>query len=77
MVQVCLVGYAVGGAFLGLAYFDLYYHLIAVLVILGAIVAEAEKRDPATSEVTAEREREASSPPGRAVSTASLREENP
>lgn len=39
MVQVCLVGYAVGGAFLGLAYFDLYYHLIAILVILGAIVS--------------------------------------
>jgi probable O-glycosylation ligase (exosortase A-associated) len=34
MVQVSLVGYATGGAFLGLAWFDLYYHLIAMVVIL-------------------------------------------
>lgn len=34
MVQVCLIGYAVGGAFLGLAYFDFYYHLVAILVVL-------------------------------------------
>jgi probable O-glycosylation ligase (exosortase A-associated) len=33
MVQVSLIGYAVSGAFVGLAYFDLYYHLIAILVI--------------------------------------------
>jgi probable O-glycosylation ligase (exosortase A-associated) len=34
MVQVSMVGYATGGAFLGLAYFDLYYHLVAIVVIL-------------------------------------------
>ncbi len=39
MVQVSLVGYAVGGAFLGLAYFDLYYHMIAITVILREIVS--------------------------------------
>ena len=33
MLQVSLVGYAVGGAFLGLAYFDLYYHVIAIIAI--------------------------------------------
>lgn len=33
MVQVSMVGYASGGAFLGLAYFDLYYNLIAIMVI--------------------------------------------
>lgn len=32
MVQVSLVGYASAGAFLGLAYFDFYYTLIAVIV---------------------------------------------
>lgn len=32
LVQVSLIGYAVGGAFLGLAYFDLYYHFIAIVV---------------------------------------------
>jgi probable O-glycosylation ligase (exosortase A-associated) len=34
MTQVSLIGYATGGAFLGLAFFDLYYHLIAIIVIL-------------------------------------------
>jgi probable O-glycosylation ligase (exosortase A-associated) len=34
MVQVGLIGYMVGGAFLGLAYFDLFYHLVAILLIL-------------------------------------------
>jgi putative inorganic carbon (hco3(-)) transporter len=33
MTQVALVGYAVGGAFLGLAYFDLFYHLVVILVL--------------------------------------------
>ena len=33
MVQVSLVAYAVSGAFLGLAYFDLFYNLIAIAVI--------------------------------------------
>lgn len=33
MCQVALVGYAVGGAFLSLAYFDLPYNLVVVLVV--------------------------------------------
>lgn len=33
MAQVSLVGYAVGGAFLGLAYFDLPYHLMIIVVL--------------------------------------------
>jgi probable O-glycosylation ligase (exosortase A-associated) len=33
MVQVSMIGYAVGGAFLGLAYFDLYYHLVAITLL--------------------------------------------
>lgn len=32
MMQVALVGYAVSGAFLGLAYFNFYYALIAIVV---------------------------------------------
>jgi probable O-glycosylation ligase (exosortase A-associated) len=39
MVQVSLVGYAISGAFLGLAYFDFYYHLIAILVVTKVILA--------------------------------------
>lgn len=38
MIQVSLAGYASAGAFLGLAYFDLYYHLIAMIVILNVLV---------------------------------------
>jgi probable O-glycosylation ligase (exosortase A-associated) len=40
MCQVALVGYAVGGAFLSLAYFDLPYNLIVMLVITRALLPE-------------------------------------
>ena len=40
MLQVSLVGYATGGAFLGLAYFDLYYNLIAIMVICSVLHKE-------------------------------------
>lgn len=38
MIQVSLVGYMSAGSFLGLQYFDLFYHLIVIAVILAAIV---------------------------------------
>ena len=38
MVQVSLVGYASAGAFLGLAYFDFYYDLIAVVVLCSKVL---------------------------------------
>jgi probable O-glycosylation ligase (exosortase A-associated) len=34
MVQVSLIGYATGGAFLGLPYFDLPYHLIIIIMLV-------------------------------------------
>ncbi|WP_426416987.1 putative O-glycosylation ligase, exosortase A system-associated [Aestuariirhabdus sp. LZHN29] len=37
MVRVSLVGYAVSGAFLGLAYFDLFYHLIAIIIVTNSL----------------------------------------
>jgi probable O-glycosylation ligase (exosortase A-associated) len=40
MLQVSLMGYASAGAFLGLAYFDLYYDLIAMMVICGLLIKE-------------------------------------
>lgn len=40
MIQVALVGYAVGGAFISQAYFDLFYHLIAAVVILKVLVLQ-------------------------------------
>lgn len=33
MIQVSLVGYATGGAFLGLSYFDLPYHLMIIILL--------------------------------------------
>ncbi|MBZ8138306.1 putative O-glycosylation ligase, exosortase A system-associated [Rubrivivax gelatinosus] len=38
MVQISMVGYCVGGAFLGLAYFDYIYHLVAVVVVVHHLV---------------------------------------
>jgi probable O-glycosylation ligase (exosortase A-associated) len=38
MVQVSLVGYAVGGAFLNLAYYDVPYNLLVVLVLTRVIL---------------------------------------
>jgi probable O-glycosylation ligase (exosortase A-associated) len=40
MIQVSLMGYAAAGAFLGLAYFDLYYDLIAIMVICSVLLKE-------------------------------------
>lgn len=34
MVQVGIIGYMVAGSFVGQAYFDLFYHLIAILALL-------------------------------------------
>jgi len=34
MIQVSLVAYMVGGAFLGLGYFDYFYHLVALAVVV-------------------------------------------
>lgn len=45
MIQVSFIGYAVGGAFLGLAYFDLPYHFAVILAQLLRIVQQ-----PATPE---------------------------
>lgn len=44
MVQVSLVGYAATGAFLGLAYFDYYYTLIAVMVLCKSMSIEQLER---------------------------------
>ena len=38
MVQVSIVGFAVGGAFLSLAYFDVPYYFVAFVVLCDALV---------------------------------------
>jgi probable O-glycosylation ligase (exosortase A-associated) len=42
MIQLSLVAYMVSGAFLGRAYFDLFYNLIAVVIVL-KVLARREK----------------------------------
>ncbi len=51
MTQVSIIGYATGGAFLNLAYYDLFWHIAAFLIILRLIVekklAEQVSESPA------------------------------
>jgi probable O-glycosylation ligase (exosortase A-associated) len=45
MIQVSLIGFAVGGAFLSLANWDLPYYLVAIVAMVAATFREAQKRD--------------------------------
>jgi hypothetical protein len=42
MLQVAILAYMLGGTFLGRAYFDLFYHLVASIVILKSLVLAQE-----------------------------------
>ena len=50
MCQAGLIGYAVGGAFLGLAYYDLPYHLMAIIIITRSIVEKELDTKPDKNE---------------------------
>ena len=56
MFEIGLVGYVVSGAFLGRAYFDLYYELLACVVIMNIIVARTIADEKLTAEDQAEAE---------------------
>lgn len=43
MCQVCLIGYAISGSFLSLAYYDLYYDIIIILVCLEKILIPSKQ----------------------------------
>lgn len=51
MVSASLIGYVTGGLFVGLAYFDLPYHLIAIVVILRAYVKNYKESPPPVTSV--------------------------
>ena len=44
MVQVSLLGFAVGGAFLGLLHYDLPYYLAAIVVLVEATMRETQAK---------------------------------
>lgn len=50
MLQVSLVGYAAAGAFLGLAYFDFYYHIVAMMVLTRMLTDKELKEAESTTE---------------------------
>ena len=49
MIQVAMVGYAVGGAFLSLLYYDVPYYLVAVLVLVRKQVEQVASQRPQTA----------------------------
>jgi len=51
MIQVSLVGYGAGGAFLGMAYFDLTYHLMIILILAAKFSGVLDKKATAMSAV--------------------------
>ncbi|MBF0142810.1 MAG: putative O-glycosylation ligase, exosortase A system-associated [Magnetococcales bacterium] len=48
-LQLSLVGYGTSGAFLGLAYFDLPYHYLTMLVMTNVVISKALSEEPADS----------------------------
>ena len=55
MIQVSLVGYATGGAFLGLSYFDLPYHLMIMIVLAAKFTGVLDGRKTPAAETSAQR----------------------
>jgi probable O-glycosylation ligase (exosortase A-associated) len=47
MLQISVIAYMVGGIFLGRAYFDLFYHLVAMTVIVRVLVERQWKNNQA------------------------------
>lgn len=63
MVQVSLVGYAVGGAFLSLAYFDLPYYLVCIIVLVDATMRESGRQTAAVPAIDPQVPAQRKSPP--------------
>ena len=49
MIEVGLAGYLISGAFLSMSYFDLFFHYVAIAVVLKALVAQPVTVTDATS----------------------------
>ena len=53
MIQVSMIGFAVGGAFLSLLYFDVPYYLMGTMTILGCLVERSLKEGEPPAETAA------------------------
>lgn len=62
MCQVTLVGYAVGGAFLSMTYFDFPYYIVIILVLLRSFVAQALQTEAAPLTTKSAGQRDMASP---------------
>jgi probable O-glycosylation ligase (exosortase A-associated) len=54
MLQCSVIAYALGGAFLGLAYFDLYYYLVVAGVILDVVYRDERRKAEQAAEAGVE-----------------------
>lgn len=52
MLQVSMIGYIASGAFLGLAYFDYIYHIVAIMIMLKVLVLKEGKQRSDASQFT-------------------------
>jgi probable O-glycosylation ligase (exosortase A-associated) len=50
MGQASMIAYASAGAFLGLGYFDLYYHLLIIIVLSKVILLKEERENVSTAD---------------------------
>jgi probable O-glycosylation ligase (exosortase A-associated) len=71
MTQVSMIGYTTCGAFLGLSYFDFYWHLVAIMVILNHLVTQQIAKPE--NQVSPEISKRAVNPElGRSISTSHI-----
>jgi len=50
-IQIALLGYAVGGAFLGVAYWDIFYHMVALCVVMKVLLRKSMQEAQQTKEI--------------------------
>jgi probable O-glycosylation ligase (exosortase A-associated) len=74
MVQVSLIGYAAGGAFLSLAYLDLPYYIIGFVVTAGGLWRRRAQQSASAAAAAAQAQLRAASAPVRAAASRMPRE---
>lgn len=70
MTQVSLVGFGSGGAFINVAHYDLFWHILAIVVILRVLAERALRTEPAAAPVETSVRAPAPVPAGAAAAAA-------